>query len=77
METSEMENDWEFYEKMHDSGNLKLLLSLSVIHRVYTLYELKNALENAGWKYCLSYDNTITLEPLGIDSFNMLIVSQK
>ncbi len=77
METSEMENDWEFYEKMHDSGNLKLLLSLSVIHRVYTLHELKNALENAGWKYCLSYSNPITLEPLGIDSFNMLIVSQK
>ena len=77
METSEMENDWNFYEKMHDSGNLKLLLSLPIIHRAYILQEIKNALENAGWKYCLSYGNAITLEPLSIDSFNMLIISQK
>jgi len=76
LETSEMENDWKFYEKMPD-GNLKLLLTLLVKHRVYTLYELISALEKAGWKYRSSYGNLGTLEPLAIDSFYMTIVSQK
>jgi cyclopropane fatty-acyl-phospholipid synthase-like methyltransferase len=76
LETSEMENDWRFYEKM-SNGDLKLLLTLAVIHRIYTLYELKNVLENAGWKYHSSYGSVRTLEPVIIDSFYMVIVSQK
>ena len=76
LDTSDMENDWRFYEKMPD-GNLKLILTLLVKHHAYTLYEFKRALEKAGWKYRSSYGNVRSLEPLGVDSFYMVIVSQK
>jgi SAM-dependent methyltransferase len=76
LETSWMENDWKFYERMPD-GNLKLLLALPMNHRIYTLHELKKAIEKAGWKYRANYTSIETLAPLSMDSFSMVLVSQK
>lgn len=76
LETSWMENDWKYYERMPD-GSLKLLLSLPVNHRIYTLQELKNAMEKAGWKYRASYATIETLAPSSMESFTMVLVAQK
>ncbi len=76
LETSWMENDWKFYERLPD-GNLKLLLALPMNHRIYTLHELKKAVEEAGWKYRADYASIETLAPPSMESFTMVVVAQK
>ena len=49
LETSTMLSTWEFYEG-HDQ-DLRLKLRLDMDHRVYSLHELKELLEEAGWRF--------------------------
>lgn len=75
LETSFMENSWRFYRKKPE--DLELELDVHVSHRVYSLHELKNLIESAGWKYLESYGSLRELTPLTTDSFHMTLVSQK
>ena len=75
MEESVMENRWKFYKKRR--GSLQLALDVPISHRVYSLHELKNLLESAGWKYLESYGSLRDLTPLTTDSVHMTVVSQK
>ena len=53
LERSFMENTWRFYRK--DGRSRRLILTVPVSHRVYSLHELKQLLIDAGWKYGGSY----------------------
>src|SRR2546425_5249674 len=75
LENSHMENNWRFYRKTHES--LRLLLEVPVSHRVYSLHELKQVANSAGWKYLESYGSTERLTPVTADSFHMTLVGQK
>jgi len=48
-----------------------------VSHRVYSLHELKQVANSAGWKYLESYGSTERLTPVTADSFHMTLVGQK
>jgi SAM-dependent methyltransferase len=79
LETSSVLNHWEFYEGQGE--NLKLRLSLDMDHRVYSLHELKALLEEAGWRYLLSFGSErgteVKLGEPTLDSQNMWVVMQK
>jgi hypothetical protein len=70
-----MENNWRFYRKTRES--LRLLLEVPVSHRVYSLHELKQVANSAGWKYLESYGSTERLTPVTADSFHMTLVGRK
>lgn len=75
LETSFMENSWRFYRKIRKS--LRLVLSIPVSHRVYSLHELKKLLESAGWKPAESYGSLRELTPVSTDSIYMTVVGRK
>jgi cyclopropane fatty-acyl-phospholipid synthase-like methyltransferase len=75
LENSHMENNWRFYRKTRES--LRLLLEVPVSHRVYSLHELKQVANSAGWKYLESYGSTERLTPVTADSFHMTLVGRK
>lgn len=74
LETSFMENDWKFYKKRR--GSLRLVADIPVSHRVYSLHELKDLMERAGWEYTESYGSLHELTPVTVDSFHMTVVGQ-
>lgn len=49
LETSTIHNRWQFYEGARESLALRLTLDLE--HRLYTLHELGDLLEEAGWTF--------------------------
>ena len=76
LETSTLRNDWEFYEGRNES--LKLRLKLGLDHRVYSLHELKELLEEAGWRYHIGLgraEESPELAPLTWDSNVMWVVA--
>ena len=75
LETSFMENSWKFYRKIRKS--LRLVLSIPVSHRVYSLHELKKLLESAGWKHVESYGSLRELTPVSADSIYMTVVGRR
>ena len=75
LENSFMENAWRFYRKKARSR--RLILSVPVSHRVYSLHELKQLITNAGWKYAGSYGTTEKLSPVTTDSFHMTVIGQR
>jgi SAM-dependent methyltransferase len=75
LETSFMHNSWKFYRKTGNSRRLELEVPVS--HRVYSLHELKELVDQAGWKYHNSYGSLQKLTPVTTDSFHMTIVSRK
>jgi len=74
LQTSFMENTWKFYRKKGQSR--RLILSLPVSHRVYSLHELKQLLANAGWKYARGYGSLRKLSPVTTDSFRMTVIGR-
>ncbi len=70
LESSEVENQWSFYEKR--SGNLMLKARVDFSLRVYALHELKGLLERAGWSYAKCYGG-FELKPLTPESRRMII----
>jgi len=75
LENSHMENNWGFYRKTREA--LRLLLEVPVSHRVYSLHELKQVANSAGWKVLESYHSTDRLTPVTTDSFHMTLVGRK
>jgi SAM-dependent methyltransferase len=75
LENSFMKNAWRFYRKKARSR--RLILSVPVSHRVYSLHELKQLITNAGWKYAGSYGTPRKLSPVTTDSFHMTIIGQR
>lgn len=67
-ESRMIENVSKFYEKDPNNGNLRLLLTLPTFTILYSLHELIELLDEAGWKYITSYGSFQSLEPLCLDS---------
>jgi hypothetical protein len=91
-ESSSMEEEWRFYDKMgkrskkrrkknnrsaHDALYLRQILDLHLNLRVYSLHELIRLLDQAGWNCISKYGDIVTLEPFNRGSRNMVLVSQK
>jgi SAM-dependent methyltransferase len=74
LETSTMENVWEFYEKR--GRDLKFRAKLPFSLRCYSLHELKELLEDAGWRYSKCYGN-FSLQPFGRESNRIIACCRK
>lgn len=78
LESSTILNKWEFYESSNES--LRLRLSVEMDHRLYSLHELKDLLEEAGWTYLKGLGRKqgedFQLEPLTMDSNVMWVVAR-
>jgi len=78
LETSSIINDWEFYSGQ--DKELELRLKLEMEHRLYSLHELIELVESAGWRYVQSYGrmdgDEFKLGPLTYDSNSIWLVSR-
>ena len=74
LENSFMENSWRFYRRK--AGSRRLILSIPVSHRVFSLHELRRFIANAGWKYTGSYGTQGILSPVTSDSFHMTVLGR-
>jgi hypothetical protein len=77
-ETSTIMNNWEFWE---GSGpDIRHRLSIELQHRVYSLHELMELLEQTGWGVVQSFgasdDQMSDLKPMGFDSRAMWLVAR-
>jgi SAM-dependent methyltransferase len=90
LESSSMEEEWRFYDKMRNSGekrkgkvsadngiHLRQILELHLNLRVYSLHEMIRLLKQTGWNCISKYGDIVTLEPFNLGSRNMVLVSQK
>ena len=74
LESSRMFNVWKYYEQRGD--DLEHVETFELDHRVYSLHELVELVENAGWSYHSSfagYDD----EPVSIDTLGIVVVAKK
>ncbi len=78
LERSTIDNSWDFYEG--SGSDIKHRLSINMGHRVYSLHELAEVLEQSGWEYVHGYgveDGTRSqLGPLSFDSQIMWLVAR-
>jgi len=74
LETSRMVNFWSYYRR--EGEDLRFLNRMEINHRVYSLHELRNQFQDAGWKVLESYGG-FDQQPLTTDTFNMIIVAQR
>ncbi len=74
MEDSRAHNTWRFYDK--EGEDLKHLETFHVDHILYSLHELKQLIQRAGWTYKTCYGE-FDLSPFEMYSRRMIIVSQK
>jgi SAM-dependent methyltransferase len=90
LESSSMEEEWKFYDKMRNRGekrkekvsadnamHLRQILDLHLNLRVYSLHEMIRLLKQTGWNCVSKYGDIVTLEPFNRGSRNMVLVSQK
>ena len=74
MEDSRAHNTWRFYVK--EEEDLRHLETFHVDHILYSLHELKQLIQKAGWTYKTCYGE-FDLSPFEMYSRRMIIVSQK
>ena len=74
LESSRMINFWSYYRR--EGEDLRFLNRFEINHRVYSLHELKDQFQDAGWKVLESYGG-FDHQPLSTDTFNMIIVAQR
>jgi SAM-dependent methyltransferase len=72
--TSRMENVWTFFEKTDKGYDFKAEVHLN--HRVYSLHELIELFERAGWRYRNAYSSFELKEP-SIDASRLIVVAHK
>ena len=77
LERAMAESRSKFYRKNHDNRGLELALDLQTNLRLYSLYELKNAIISSGWLYHKAYGSILDLAPPTIDSQYLVTVSRK
>lgn len=79
LETSREFNTWEFFEGAPEEGLQRM--SLEFDNRVYSLHEMRELVEQCGWKYMAGFGSQTTgevrLTPLDTDSNRMWVVAQK
>ncbi|HAL48751.1 MAG: class I SAM-dependent methyltransferase [SAR202 cluster bacterium] len=77
-ENSTIDNTWDFYEG--GGENIKHRLGITMAHRVYSLHELVEVVEESGWEYLGGYsveDGSLAeLVPLSFDSPAMWLVAR-
>ena len=74
LESSRMINYWSYYRR--EGEDLRFLNRMEINHRVYSLHELRDQFQDAGWKVLESYGG-FDQQPLSSDTFNMIIVAQR
>ena len=74
LESSRMINFWSYYRR--EGEDLRFLNKMEINHRVYSLHELRDQFQDAGWKVLESYGG-FDQQPLSTDTFNMIIVAQR
>ena len=78
LESSTIHNDWAFFEG--DGNDLKLRLRLAMEHRVYSLHEFKELIEESGWSYMKALGSDrgpdFRLGELTLDSKTMWVVAR-
>ena len=74
LESSRMINFWSYYRR--EGEDLRFLNRMEINHRVYSLHELRDQFQDAGWKVLESYGG-FDQQPLSTDTFNMIIVAQR
>jgi SAM-dependent methyltransferase len=77
LESSTARSITRFYEKDAGNNNLQLVLELPTHMRLYSLHELKNLINTSGWMYQKSYGSIQKLQPLSLETQDMVIVSKK
>ncbi len=77
LETSIAQSRVDFYEKVSEPRILKHIMSLDMRIRLYSIHEIKELLERAGWRYLTSYGSIRTLEPLSVESEYIVAVFKK
>jgi SAM-dependent methyltransferase len=75
-ERSTMHSTWTFYRRQ-PQGHLRHLLESEISVRLYSLHELKELFQEAGWKYRRSYGDLATLSPVSFESRRLVVVSQR
>lgn len=65
---------WSYYRR--EGEDLRFLNRMEINHRVYSLHELKDQFQDAGWKVLESYGG-FDQQPLSTDTFNMIIVARR
>jgi SAM-dependent methyltransferase len=75
-ETSVSEGLLKFYERRSiDDSNLQLRLELQMQLRLYSLHELIEIINKAGWKYRECYDDIISLKPFSSSNMSIFSIS--
>jgi len=74
LESSRLENIYEYYEKKGDS--LKRIAGVKLDHRVYSLHEIVRLVSQTGWNYLRSFGG-FSLEPCHLDSNRIILVAKK
>ena len=74
LESSRMINFWSYYRR--EGEDLRFLNRMEINHRVYSLHELWDQFQDAGWKVLGSYGG-FDQQPLSTDTFNMIIVARR
>jgi SAM-dependent methyltransferase len=75
LETSTLHDNWRFYTEMAH-GNLALELDVQISGRVYTLHELKNLVDKAGWSYLESHGSLLSPGPVTPDTPSIVLVGR-
>jgi len=74
LESSRLENIYEYYEKKGDS--LRRIAGVKLDHRVYSLHEIVRLVSETGWSYLRSFGG-FSLEPCHVDSNRIILVAKK
>ena len=78
LETSTINSEWSFYERSGDDLSLRLRVDVEL--RAYSLHEMKELLQRAGWEpiksFTLAGDGNDTA-PLGPDDFRMWVTARR
>lgn len=74
LESSRMFNVWRYYELRGD--DLKHVETFELDHRVYSLHELVELVETAGWRYHSSFAGHGD-EPASTDTLGIVVVARK
>jgi ubiquinone/menaquinone biosynthesis C-methylase UbiE len=75
-EKSIFENISNFYEKNVLNGDLKLVLKLPTTMQLYSLHDLIDLVNKAGWKYITNYGSLRSLDPINLESQYIITVNQ-
>jgi SAM-dependent methyltransferase len=75
-ERSTMRSEWNFYRR-GPRGHLRRLFGTEITVRMYSLHELKDLFQEAGWKFRHAYGSLETLEPISSESRRLVIVAQR